>query len=155
MRKFFLIFFLTLISGTIYAQDEMALSVSMHDGTVINFFLKEKPCVSFVSDSVEIVSSISKAKLKRSQVRDIKFTTEPATSISEVSEDGIVEISGEFVCVENMKQGCNVLLLTTDGRVAMATTADENGVATLSLTSLPKGIYLLNYNNTTIKFVKP
>ena len=154
MRKVVLLLFLSLLSGFMYAQEELALCLSMRDGSSVSFFLNEKPQISFVADSVKVVSTATLAKVKRSEVLDIKFKMEATNSIEEISEKGTFEIDGDFIRVANLKPSCIVKVFSVEGRVVMSQTADEDGSAVIPLVSLPQGVYLLNYNELTIKFIK-
>lgn len=154
MRKVVLLLFFSLLSGLIYAQDEVALRLSMRDGSSVSFYLNEKPKMTFVADSVKIVSSVSQAKVKRSDVLDIKFGTEETNSIEDVCEKETVEIGSEFIKVENLKPNGIVNVYSVDGRIVMSEKVDSNGLALIQLHTIPPGIYLLNYNDITIKFIR-
>lgn len=153
MRKPFLIFLLSLISCLTYAQVEKVLCIQMKDGSKVSFFLKEKPRVTFATDSVEVISATTQAKIKRSDVQSFKFKAEQESGIKDIT-DATYSIDGVTVIINGVEPGSNVSILTIDGRTAMSETAAE-GTAVFSIGTLPAGIYLLNYNDTTIKFVKP
>ena len=154
MRKVVLLLFFSLLSGLMYAQEERALCLSMRDGSSVSFFINERPKMTFVADSVKIVSSASQTKVKRSDVLDIKFKMEMLESIEDVCENGTVEIGSEFIRVENMRPDGVVNVYSVDGRVVVSGKVDGNGSAVIGLHSIPSGIYLLNYNDITIKFIK-
>ena len=153
MRKTVLIFLLSLISYLTYAQVEKVLCIQMKDGSKVSFFLNEKPHTTFVADSVEVISATAQAKIKRTDVQSFKFETEQENGIDNI-ENPVYDITGGAVSVSGVKPGSNVRILTIDGRTAMSVKAVD-GTALFSIGSLPAGIYLLNYNDTTIKFVKP
>lgn len=154
MRKVVLLLFFSLLSGFIYAQEELALCLSMRDGSSVSFFLNEKPKMTFVADSVKIVSSASQTKVKRSDVLDIKFSMDATNSIEDVSKKETVEIGSEFIRVENLKPNGIVNVYSVDGRIVMSEKVDSNGLALIQLHTIPSGIYLLNYNDITIKFIR-
>ena len=154
MRKVVLLLFFSLLSGFMYAQDEVALCISMRDGSSVSFYLKERPKMTFVADSVKIVSSTSQAKVKRSDVYDIKFRTDETNSIEDVRENGTVEIGSESIRVENMTPDCVVNVYSVDGRTVLSGMSDSNGLAVIQLQAIPTGVYLLKYNDITIKFIR-
>jgi hypothetical protein len=154
MRKVVLLLFFSLLSGLMYAQEERALCLSMRDGSSVSFFLNERPKMTFVADSVKIVSSASQTKVKRSDVLDIKFRMDVPSGIEDVCENGTVEIGSEFIRVENMRPDGVVNVYSVDGRVVVSGKADSNGSVVIGLHSIPSGIYLLNYNDITIKFIR-
>ena len=156
MKKLFLLLFVFLISGMAYAQKDRVLSLSMYDGTSVTFFLKDKPRVTFEGDYVEVVAETSQSKIKRSDVAEIKFLYEEDNAgIDETKVNETVGIGNEYVFVGNLQTGCSVKVLSVDGRLVIDEAADENGSVTISLSALSAGIYILNYNNTTIKFIRP
>lgn len=156
MKKIILLLFISLISSLGYAQKERVLLLSMQDGTSVTFFLKEKPRVTFSGEMLEIISEASQANVKRSEVREIKFVMQedPETAIDEAKASENVGIDNEMIVIENIEQGSVVKVLTIDGRIVATEAADENNSVRISLASLSAGIYLLNYNDTTIKFIK-
>ena len=85
---------------------------------------------------------------------DIRFKMEIPNSIEDVCEKGTVEIDSESVRVENVGQGCIVNIYSIDGRVVMSAKADGNGLAIIPLHAISAGIYILNYNDITIKFIR-
>jgi hypothetical protein len=47
-----------------------------------------------------------------------------------------------------------VNVYSVDGRIVMSEKVDSNGLALIQLHTIPPGIYLLNYNDITIKFIR-
>lgn len=156
MKKIILLLFISLISSLGYAQKERVLLLSMQDGTSVTFFLKEKPRVTFSGEMLEIISEASQANVKRTEVREIKFVMQEDSEIAidEAKASENVGIDNEMIVIENIEQGSVVKVLTIDGRIVATEAAAENNSARISLTSLSAGIYLLNYNDTIIKFIK-
>lgn len=154
MRKVIFLLFFSFLSGFLYAQEELALCLSMRDGSSVIFFLNEKPKMTFVADSVKITSPLTQTKVKRSDVLDIKFKMDVPNNIEDVCENGTVEIGRECIRVEKMEPYGIVSVYSVDGRVVMSEKADGNGLAVIQLHAIPSGIYLLNYNDMTIKFIK-
>ena len=154
MRKVVLLLFFSFLSAFMYAQEELALCLSMRDGSSVSFFLNEKPKMTFVADSVKIVSSVSQAKVKRSDVLDIKFKMDVPNSIEDVCENGTVEFGSESIRIENMKPDCVVNVYYVDGRTVLSKMSDSNVLAVIQLHAIPSGVYLLKYNDITIKFIR-
>ena len=63
-------------------------------------------------------------------------------------------LAGDAVYISGLTPGCKVQLLSVNGQVLASEVAGENGSVTLQLEALPSGIYLVNYYETTIKFIK-
>ncbi len=160
MKKTLLALTLLLLSSALYAGEKKVLSVFMTDGTNVSFYLKEQPLVTFVGDDVKIVSTTEEAVIARAQVDRFEFLTDMPAGIEEIEADddetsrGNIEILKEAIYISGMTPNSRALLFSLKGQMLASATADGEGNASLSLESLPAGIYLINYNKTTIKFIK-
>ena len=157
MKKLLSLFILLCFSVSIFAEGKDVLSVIMKDGTSVYFLLAEKPLITFQDDNVKIVSETDEVMMKRTLVERFEFVADMPTSIDDVEEEalrGQFELTGNAVVVNGLADGCKVGLYSINGQAVMSAVAGENGCAILSLEALPAGIYLVNYNDTTIKFIK-
>ena len=160
MKKLIFAFLLFCFSASLFAQKGKTLSVIMNDGTSVYFLLAEQPYVTFVDDAVRIVSSTNEATIERALVNKFEFVDEIPTGIDDVEEveDKVAadrfELSDNAIRFEGLAPGCAIRLYSVKGEMLMSDIADNNGALTLSLEALPSGVYLVNYNETTIKFIK-
>jgi hypothetical protein len=158
MKKLLIIFMIFLLSASVYAQEKKVLGIYMTDGTMVCFLLNEKPVLTFVDDAVKVVSTSEEALIKRSLVDHFEFLAEVPTDINDVKENSGVgenlELDGDAIRVSGLPQGCKVQVYSVNGQAQITAVAGEDGNVTLQLGSLSKGIYLVNYNETTIKFIK-
>ncbi len=160
MKKLLLLLMLFFCSVTMFAEGKDVLGVMMKDGTSVYFLLAEKPLITFQNDEVKIVSEKDEATMKRALVDRFEFVAEVPTGIEDVegldekvaSEN--LELTGDAVHISGLLPGCRVQLLSVNGQVLMSEVAGENGCVTLLLEALPSGVYLVNYYETTIKFIK-
>ena len=160
MKKLLFAFLLFCIPAFMNAEKETNLRVLMKDGTSVYFLLKDRPIATFVGDMVKIVSSTDEAEIKRTLVDKFEFVDKVPTGIESVEEvEDVVsrdrfEITDNAIRVEGLNPGCVVQLYSVNGLSIMSAVADESGCVTLSLDALASGIYLVNYNEVTIKFIK-
>ena len=158
MRKILLTFLLFCFSAFMFAQEKKVLGVYMNDGTSVCFYLSEQPLVTFIDDAVKIVSDTEEALIKRSLVDRFEFLAEMPTGIGQIEEDGAVcesfELDGNAIRVNGLVPGSKVQIYSVNGQLLMDTVATADGCATLQIGSLLQGIYLIDYNETTIKFIK-
>lgn len=160
MKKLLLLLMLFFCSVTIFAEGKDVLGVMMKDGTSVYFLLAEKPLITFQNDEVKIVSEKDEATMKRTLVDRFEFVAEVPTGIEDVEEldekvaSENLELTGDAVYISGLTPGCKVQLLSVNGQVLMSEVAGENGCVTLLLEALPSGVYLVNYYETTIKFIK-
>ena len=160
MKKLLLLLILFFSSVTMYAEGKKVLSILMKDGTSVYFLLAEKPFITFQNDEVKIVSDKDEATMKRTLVERFEFVAEVPTGIEDVEdlEEKVAcenfELAGDAVYISGLTPGCKVQLLSVNAQVLASEVAGENGCVTLQLEALPSGIYLVNYYETTIKFIK-
>ena len=86
-----------------------------------------------------------------------EFVDEIPTSVNEVEKEVAAdrfELTGNSICIEGLAPGCAARLYSIRGEMLVSAVADDNGSLTLSFESLPSGVYVVNYNETTIKFMK-
>ena len=157
MKNLFFTFLLFCFPMLMFAQKETVLNVLMKDGTSVFFFLNERPVVTFADDVVKIVSSANEATVKRTLVDKFEFQEKAQTGIEDVEEvvsRDRFEITDNAIRIEGMEPGCVVRLYSISGQAIMSAVADESGCVILPLDALASGIYLVNYNEVTIKFIK-
>lgn len=160
MKKLLLLLMLFFCSVTMFAEGKDVLGVMMKDGTSVYFLLAEKPLITFQNDEVKIVSEKDEATMKRALVDRFEFVAKVPTGIEDVEEldekvaSENLELTGDAVHISGLLPGCRVQLLSVNGQVLMSEVASENGCVTLLLEALPSGVYLVNYYETTIKFIK-
>lgn len=161
MKKLFFAFMLFLFSVSMYAQKKNVLGVFMNDGTAVCFYLSEQPLVTFVDDNVKIVSASEEAMIKRSLVKRFEFLDAIPAGIEDVIEEENngsvrenVEFTAETIHVSGLGAGRKVQVFSLNGILLMTGVAGNDGNVTFSLDSLSPGIYVINYNETTIKFIK-
>lgn len=149
-----------LLPSLSFAQDKKVLAVYLKDETSVYFLLSEKPLVTFVDDSVQIVSDTNEATIERSFVNEFKFIHEIPAKIENIpdtdehSTNEHYEITRNAIIVEGLLPGSIVRLISLDGKVIKSTAADDNGNVTISIDSLSPNIYIITFSETAIKFIK-
>lgn len=157
MKKLLLSLLLLTFSALSFAQKKDVLGIFMKDGTSVYFLLEEKPLITFENTDVKVVSSTDEAVLERSQVDHFEFVNEIPTAIEDVEEEldrEKFELTRNAIHLSGLTPGCKVQLFSIGGQSILVTSANENGAVTISIDSLQAGIYLVNYNEITIKFIK-
>ncbi len=159
MKKILLTFMLFSFAATMFANGKDVLSVLMKDGTSVYFLLAEKPYITFQNDEMKIVSDTDEALVKRTLVERFEFVNEIPAGIEDVEEQdeqlrANFKLDGDAVYITGLASGSKVVLYAMDGRVVTTSVAAADGCVTLSLNTLPSGIYIVKYNDTAIKFIK-
>lgn len=149
-----------LLPSLLFAQEKKVLAVYLKDDTSVYFLLSEEPVVSFIDDSVQIISDTNEATIKRSFVNEFKFLDELPAKIENIPEtdehstNEHYELTGNAIVIEGLLPGHIVRLLSLDGKVIKSKAADDNGNVTISFESLSPNIYIITFNKTAIKFIK-
>lgn len=149
-----LLLLLLLPIARLSAEGQTTLVVNFRDGTVISFQLSEQPRITFAGADMQVVSSNGEATFVRSEVKNYLFDA-TTTAIDEVASDALALCVKEGVLtLAGLPAGCAVTIFTIDGKPVTTGRVDDDGTFALSLNSLPGGVYLINYNNKTIKYFR-
>ncbi|MBR7167121.1 MAG: T9SS type A sorting domain-containing protein [Bacteroidaceae bacterium] len=155
MKKIIISVLMSLFVLPCVAADKNTLVVHLTDGTSVGFLLAERPRVTFAGDSLRIVSSVAEAAVLRSEVRRFEFVADAASSVFDVpTVSSECVISENQLSVSGLSSGATVRLYSLDGHLLRTAGASDAGVASLSTDGLSAGVYVINFNSTTLKFLK-
>lgn len=123
------------------------------NGTTTDIELYTKPQVKFQNDKVLITSTVLNMEYPKQDV--LRFTYEGATQgINNVQTKANVSQEKGKLVFRGIKYTDKIAIYTTNG-IRVPVSVQRNGTsASLSLSSIPKGIYLLSVNGRTSKFTK-
>ena len=76
-----------------------------------------------------------------------------STSVEGVLDEAQLVLNGNAVFVNGLPDGANVTVYTVDGVEVLSSKAVD-GSCYVSLDALPNALYIINYNKTSIKFLK-
>lgn len=153
MKKFRILFLLLLlISVGVSAQGRKTLVVEMRDGSSASFQLVEKPTITFTGKLMSVVSASSSLEIKRSDVKQYYFET-VSTSVEDVVEEAQADVSGNSVALSGLPANADVTVYSANGVQVLSEKAVD-GTCTISLDNLPNALYIVNYNNSSIKILK-
>ena len=141
-----------LLFVVVTASAQSALVIELRDGSNATFLLAEKPCVTFVGELLNIVSSSVSMELKRGDVKNWRFSGTPS-SVENVAEDAKVTLEDNALLVSGVTDGAAIVLYTVGGVVVKRSEVIEGG-CTILLDDLSAGVYIVKYNNTVFKFIK-
>lgn len=141
---------------TTWAQTEkkqMCVVIHETDRTTA-FALETRPVVSFTETDVKL--ECNDIIVLYSLDRYLKMTIgegTPATGIKTTDDEPstMFTVTGSTITAK----GCTSLALyTVDGKQLASTKADADGTATLSISQLTAGIYIININDKSFKIIK-
>ena len=150
-KTLFLLCLLFLVAtGGVSAQ---TLVLHHADGSTTDVQLLAQPQVTFQGDRVLITSSVLNMDYDKHDV--LRFTYKGKTSAigSVQAEADVTQQDGQLV-FHGVSTADRIALYTTSGIRVPAVIRHSGSDATLSLSAIPQGAYLLSVNGRTSKFTK-
>lgn len=155
MRRLLLLAFLVMVFCVqrISAQTQ-ALVLQHADGNTTEVELYTKPKVTFEGNKLFVKSSIINLEYQVGDV--IRFYYKgKGTEINSVQQEADYEQYDEQLVLHNIKSEDNIAVYNLNGIRVPVRFTFSNGNASLPLSSIPAGVYLLDVNGKTVKFMKP
>lgn len=120
-----------------------ALQIEFNDGKKAVYALAKQPAVTFYGPDFTIKSADAETSYPRADVKNFTFVDYSTTGIGMVGTTAYTYINNVFGC-----QGHDIEVYDLSGSRIAA------GADSVSLTSLPAGVYVVRANNHSIKVVK-
>lgn len=154
MRKIRLTIFLLLMLISPYAMAQNNLVVYLNDGSSATFPLQENPEITFAGENFKVISSTATIELPRSDVKDFRFEKGEDTAIEQLAKDNTsITSEGDNIIIAGLADNSVVKVFNTSGQTVVTTRATGSNCS-ISLSRLTNGIYIINYNNKSIKILK-
>lgn len=119
------------------------LIVHMHGGSRISYVLEDTPVVTFEGENLHVEASQLSDDHKLAEVE--KFTFENMAALPLVQADEWrITISDHNMTLEGVTPLIHVTLSDIQGRTIAATNANTEGIASLSLSGISKGVYIVS-----------
>ena len=132
MKKILVLITYLLVSSMAYSEEPNTLVIKLRDGNINTYFLSEKPTVTFPNGDVVISNGTINTRYMRSEVERFYFIFDDGSDIGTVSLN-------------------NVAFYFLDGKNISTQKSDGTDSITVSLGNLPNGVYIISYNNRSIK----
>lgn len=132
------------------AADE-ALCLKMKDGTVHSFLLNEKPVITMGDGKLNVATDMTTATYSLYDVREYVFGT-ASTAINGISTSADFSRNGDNIVFHGV-DAKNVAIYTANGAAVNAAVNDGTDT-TVSMTSLPGGVYIIKASGISIKVNK-
>lgn len=153
-RQKMLILALLMFALNASAQNNATLVLHHADGTTTDVALYLKPRVVFDGDLVRITSTVLDMEYPKSNILRFSYTGN-GSSINTPQSEASFTRDGDRLIFHGISSTDKVAVYNSDGiRVPVHLSAASDGV-TLSISSIPKGVYVLSVNGKTSKFVRP
>ena len=155
MRKKLLLLFISLGYLTGFAQSENDVVVWKKDGSCFICALADKPKITYASNYYTITANDSKTELLFTDVWKITFYEDESSNVkSELADKPSISIAGDNIEIKDASAGETISLYSVSGNLLKQAHTDKSGRATLSISSFPKGIYIIHSKITSLKITK-
>ncbi len=148
MKKLSLLFLFFCLSSMVWAK-EYVLVIAFTDGTEMTFALAKQPVLTFADQRLCVKAEGRTSECEISDVKNFHFR-EDMSDIRTLRSDEDFEvrwIGDDLIVISNAAPDAKVNLFDINGRSYPGCVAKVADHLEVSLSSLPKGIYLLNINN--------
>ena len=157
-KKVLFILFLSLCFVNGVKADGKALIVEFSDGSKSSFVLAEQPVLTFAEHKMRIGLAENSIAFELTDVARFYFDENAVpTSLEDRQEEKAFKVccqNNEKVIIENLCENGRVSLSGIDGKHYQANVSTEGNQTVISLTSLPKGVFIIQINNQSIKILK-
>ena len=137
----------------VQAQNNATLVLWHPDGKTTDVELFTQPRVQFLNDSVFITSTVLDLKYEAKDILRFSYKGNGTGIALPQSETNYQQENGQLV-FNGVKLSDRVALYTTNGIRVPVRLSSANGHVSLPLSSVPKGVYVLNVNGKTTKFTR-
>lgn len=152
--KFFLSALLLFALAGTMAAEAQTLVLLHADGTTTDVELLTQPKVTFKNDKVVITSTVLNMEYPQDDVLRFTFKDVP-TSVASVGESVSYAQEGGRLVFGRLKPTDQVALYTAGGLALPVRLHRSGTAASISLSDIPSGTYILSINGRTSKFTKP
>ena len=152
MKRMILLFSAVMLMSSVFAQN--TLTIYQKDGQQFSFGFEDKPVITYTD--TDLVLKTTKTEVQYPLADVIKFTFKDAeTAVAPIKEGRAaqLELKNYTVSITDAKAGINVTVIGSDGKAVGSYKTDSDGSATFSIADLPQGLYIINSENLTCKFL--
>ncbi len=152
MKKILLLLLVFSTVSVTYA-DDWILQIWQNDGNVMNINLNDEPVTTYSEGNLLIRTKNSSITYPLEKVK--KYTFVSSSDIQEINGMGAsFSQDGETLIFRNLKENTNIEIFTVSGQVVKKINNGKHSKATVSVSNLPIGVYVVKANDLTFKITK-
>lgn len=147
---------LCVFSLTGYAENKAeALVIELVSGETATFILKEQPKLTFSGGELIIKSGECETSYKVSDLQRYTFKFAESSGITQSADKSqtITQTAGH-IRLDGLSPDTQIKTFSVNGILVATDAADSNGSATISVSNLPKGVYIIKYGDKSTKIKK-
>lgn len=143
-----------LLTATRVSAQGPTLVLHHSDGKTSEVELYTMPSIQLLPSKMVITAQGSTLEYAKSDV--VRFTYKGVnTGISDIRPEARYRVDTDRITFFGISASDRIEVYNAGGIRIPVTLANEGNDAVLSLTQLPQGVYLVNINGRTFKFIKP
>ena len=138
-------------------EEKMALVVRLNDGTEVQFITSEKLTITNTGNDVVFKSTTATATYPRSNVAKFYFKAYIPSAVEKVQSNQKTNflLHGDYILITSTETLAKPMMFNINGMMFSASVNKiSNNSATISISSLPRGIYIVTANKQSFKFIK-
>lgn len=138
------------ITASVQSETFKGMLISKTDGSTVALDMASDMETTVVDNNLVFSKGGTDAvTVPVAQVKTWKFSTTSVTGLSEVAVAEQMQLVGKTVIIDGLKAATPVQVISASGQTVLSTVA--TGRCELSLEGLAAGVYVISYNNQTLK----
>ena len=147
------VFLLTFVG--IHSVKAQTLVLHHADGTTTDVQLLTQPRVTFENDKLLITSTVLNMEYPKEDILRFTYKGKTTTGIAIPKAETEYSRVGDQLVFRNISTDAQIPIYTVSGIRVPVTISRSANTATLPLSALPSGTFLLSINGKTSKFTRP
>lgn len=136
--------------ASMWADGFSTLVVRTAADEVTTVTLNDDITMSFSETTLDITDGVIEVNIPRADIASFEFTD--PVGIQSIGTDGAsAVVTDAAIAMSNLAAGTQVNIFDIQGRLIGQRTAAADGSLSIALDSLPRGVVMVNVNNTTLK----
>lgn len=155
-KRFVLSICILFFSVLLCAQQRAeSLMIKLLSGETLSFMLDECPKITFSDTELIITSELYETSYPLADLNNYTFSFKDASGIKSVeSGDDKVLQTENMISINGLNPQADIIVYSVNGIIVVSTVADKNGNATVNLSGLPHGVYIVKYGKKSTKICK-
>lgn len=149
--KLRLLLFLSLIAVLPAFADDANLVIKHKGGAETVLLLSTNPVITFKDEDMVVTSDVSSFMIPIEMIESYGASND-VTAIRNITQEH-PEYKNGSVVFSGLSRGSEVSIYKADGTLVLLQSADGAGHATVSIASLPKGVYIVSTPNNSMKII--
>lgn len=136
-------------------EAKQALMLELRDGSRVAYYLESRPKVTFSGSDLCLSTFDVEVSYPFDEVRKYTFEMADPTSVSAPSGgSSAVQVHSDGVRFSGLSSGAEVSVYAADGRRVLVRRAGSDGSCSVSLETMPAGVYVIQYGKSNLKMMK-